>query len=49
MIDAAYILMIIATLLGLEALFQKGFVLSYVALAFLAAAVVLVVLSMRGY
>ena len=49
MIDAAYILMIIALLVALESLFQKGYRWSYAALALLTAAVVLVVLSMRGY
>lgn len=49
MIDSAYILMIASLLLGLDALFYKGFTRSYIALAFLAVAVVLVVLNMRGY
>lgn len=49
MIGVAYILMIASLLIGLEALFQKGFTCCYVALALLSAAVVLVVLNMRGY
>lgn len=49
MIGLAYVLMAASLLIALEALFKKGFTWTYVALALLIAAVVLVVLSMGGY